>query len=141
MLAIKDGADELDMVANIGLLKADNYSLVEQEISEIRKNIPYNIVLKVIVESSQLSDIEIIEATKIVKNSGADFIKSSTGFFGGATSKAIKLMYDTANGGIRVKASGVIKSVSDCHAMISAGASRLGCSASVLIMKELLKKN
>ena len=68
LLAVKDGADELDMVANIGFLKTHQYEKAEKEISEIRKNIPYNIILKVIVESSQLTDIEISEATKVVIN-------------------------------------------------------------------------
>lgn len=141
LLAIKDGADELDMVANIGMLKSHQYANVEKEIAEIRKNIPYNIVLKVIVESSQLTDIEIIEATKIVINSGADFIKTSTGFLGGATADTVKLMYDTASSQIKVKASGGIKLLSDCQNMISAGASRLGCSASVKIMLEQKNNN
>ena len=94
-----------------------------------------------IVESSQLTDIEVFEATKIVMNSGADFIKTSTGFFGGATVNAVKLMHETAENKIKIKASGNIKTVSDCHKLISAGASRLGCSASIAIMQELQKKN
>lgn len=140
LIAVKDGADELDMVVNIGLLRSHSYSQVEKEIAEIRKNIPYNIVLKVIVESSQLSDIEICESTKVVINSGADFIKTSTGFFGGATVKAVKLMHNTADSKIKIKASGGIKLLSHCHEMISSGAERLGCSASVNIMHELQNK-
>ncbi len=141
LLAVKDGADELDMVANIGLLKTHQYEKAEKEIYEIRNNIPYNIILKVIVESSQLTDIEISEATKVVINSGADFIKTSTGFFGGATVEAVKLMQKTADGQIKIKASAGIKLLSHCQNMISAGASRIGCSASVIIMHESLKKN
>ncbi len=141
LLAVQDGADELDMVANIGKIKEHKYTDVEKEISEIRKNIPHNIPLKVIVESSQLSEIEIIESTKIVINSGADFIKTSTGFFGGATTVAVSLMRNASNGRIKVKASGNIKTVTDCKSMIFAGASRLGCSASVDIMNEMANKN
>ncbi len=136
LLAINDGADELDMVVNIGLLKEHAYTKVENEIATIRKNMPYNKILKVIVESSQHTDIEIVEATKVVINSCADFIKTSTGFFGGATTNAVQLMNQRANGQIKIKASGGIKTMTDCQKMINAGASRLGCSASVAIMQE-----
>ena len=141
MLAIQDGAHELDMVANIGWIKEHLYKRVESAISEIRKNIPYNIILKVIVESSQLSDIEIIEMTKVVIHSAADYIKTSTGFFGGATVETVALMAKTANGKIKVKASSGIKTLSDCEKMISAGASRLGTSHSLAILEEFQKKN
>ncbi len=140
LLAVNDGAKELDMVVNIGKLKEHKYTDVEKEISKIRKNIPYNILLKVIVESTQLTNLEIIEATKIVMNAGADFIKTSTGFFGSATVKAVQLMHETANGKLKIKASGGIKHRTDCQKMIYAGASRLGCSASVTIMDEANKK-
>lgn len=140
-LAIKDGADEIDMVVNIGLLKEHAYKSVENEIAKIKDNLPADKILKVIVESSQLTDIEIIETTKVVIESGADFIKTSTGFFGGATTNAVQLMHKTAKGQVKIKASGSIKTLTDCHNMISAGASRLGCSASVQIMQELLNKN
>lgn len=140
LLAVKDGADELDMVANIGLIKDHRFADVEREISQIRKNIPYNILLKVIVESSQLSDNEIVEVTKVVVNSGADYIKTSTGIFGSATENAVQLMYQISNGNIKVKASGGIKSLSDCKSMISAGASRIGSSSSVEILSNISEK-
>lgn len=141
MLAIQDGAHELDMVANISWIKEHKYKKLESAISEIRKNIPYNIILKVIVESSQLTDIEIREMTKVVMNSSADYIKTSTGFFGGATVSAVEIMAKTAKDKIKVKASGGIKTLSDCNKMISAGASRIGCSSSVAIVDEFQKKN
>jgi len=141
LLAVKNGADELDMVANIGFIKERRFSFTENEITEIRKNIGKNITLKVIVESSILTGNEIIDTTKLIKSSGADFIKTSTGIFGGASIEAVKLMRIHADWAIGIKAAGGIKTLTVCHNMISAGATRLGCSASVQIMQELLDKN
>ncbi|MFH2050338.1 MAG: deoxyribose-phosphate aldolase [bacterium] len=137
VLGVNDGAHEIDMVANIGWLTANNFKLVENEIIGLRNALPFNVILKVIIEAGMLNNTQMIDATKAVINGGAQFVKTSTGFFGGATLEQVKILYKAAGGQIEVKASGGITSLEQCRAFISAGASRLGSSSSVSIMKEL----
>lgn len=136
--AVADGAHEIDMVANISWLKSGRFSDAEKEIAEIRKKIPFNIVLKVIVEGSKLSDNELVEAAKTVENGGAQFVKTSTGFFSGATVEMVRILKETVADRIEIKAAGGIRTLTDCEAMIQAGATRVGCSASVDIAKQLM---
>ena len=135
--AIEDGAREIDMVANIGWLVSGRFSDVEKEIKELRDNLPYNVILKVIIEAGKLTREQRIEATKAVIAGGAQFVKTCTGFFGGATVEQVATLHEAASGKIEVKASGGIRTLADCRQLLEAGASRLGSSASVSIMKEL----
>lgn len=134
--AIADGADELDMVLNIGELKAGNTSMVEDEIGQLVKVAHANQrVLKVIIETALLNDAEIIKASQLVSQAGADFVKTSTGFStGGATVHDVALMAKSVSGNTAVKASGGIHSAAEAEAMINAGATRLGVSASMKII-------
>ena len=139
--AVKDGAVEIDMVANIGWIKSGDFRAVEMEISEVRKSIPFNVVLKVIIEASLLTSYEQIEATKAVVAGGAQFVKTGTGFFGDVTVEQVKTLFEAAGGKIEVKASGGIRTVEQCRKLLEAGATRLGTSSSVQIMKELKTAN
>ena len=134
--AILSGANEIDMVINIGALKSDHTTLIGNEIKMVKIFSP-GIVLKAIIETCLLTQGEIILACNIAKANGADFVKTSTGFNGqGATTDNIELMRYTVGPGFGVKASGGIRTYGDALAMLEAGASRLGCSASVEIIKE-----
>ncbi|MDP3697315.1 MAG: deoxyribose-phosphate aldolase [Candidatus Taylorbacteria bacterium] len=134
------GASEIDMVFNIGALKsgdAKNIELVSNDIQMVRKAVP-EAVLKVIIETCLLTDFEKCLACAIAKNSGADFVKTSTGFSsGGATLEDISLIRRFIGEKMGVKASGGIKDFETAKAMIEAGANRLGCSASVAIVSAL----
>lgn len=133
------GANEIDMVLNIGLLKSGFHQLVEKEISEIKKTIGSH-VLKVIFENCFLSDDEKIIACKIALNAGADFIKTSTGFgTGGATLADVKLMKNTVKDQIKIKASGGIKNFEIAKEYLNLGVSRIGTSSGVTIMNEKIK--
>ena len=133
--AVKNGADEIDMVINIGFLKDKKYDELLNEINEIKKACDGRL-LKVIIETCLLSDDEKIKMCEIVSQSDADFIKTSTGFStSGATFDDIKLMKEHINGK-KIKAAGGIKSFSDGEKFISLGADRLGTSRLVKIMKE-----
>ena len=133
--AVKNGADEIDMVINIGFLKDKKYDELLNEINEIKKACDGRL-LKVIIETYLLSDDEKIKMCEIVSQSDADFIKTSTGFSTtGATFDDIKLMKEHINGK-KIKAAGGIKSFSDGEKFISLGADRLGTSRLVKIMKE-----
>lgn len=133
---VEDGADEIDMVANVGWLVSGEFVRAEREILEIRQNLPAQIVLKVIIEAPKLTSAAQVDATKTVINGGAQFVKTATGFFGGATVETVKRLKQAAGGKIRVKASGGIRTLGDTVALIEAGADRIGSSASVEIMKE-----
>ena len=135
--AVKDGAHEIDMVANVGWLVSGLFSEAEKEIREMRDNLPYNVVLKVIIEAGKLSTQQQVDATKCVINGGAQFVKTSTGFFGGATVEQIDTLVKAADGQIEVKASGGIRTLDQCRLFLEAGATRLGSSSSVDIMGEL----
>lgn len=134
--AVEYGATEVDMVVNIGILKSGYLAIVENDIRIVRSAVP-DAVLKVIIEACLLTRDEKILACKIAKDSGADFVKTSTGFSsGGATVEDVALMRKTVGKKMGVKASGGIKDFATATAMIKAGANRLGCSASVAIVNE-----
>ena len=133
--AIKNGADEIDMVINIGELKAKNYGFVEDEIRKIKAACGDKI-LKVIVETCLLTDEEKIKTCELVTNAGADFIKTSTGFSkAGATFDDIRLFSEHIGKNVKMKAAGGISSVEDAERFIKLGASRLGTSRIVKIVK------
>jgi len=136
---VEDGADEIDMVANVGYLAMGEYELVEREISQVRNNIPPEIVLKVIIEAPRINVKTQTEAVKAVINGGADYVKTATGFFGGATVEIVQRLHKTAKGKIKVKASGGIRDLKTTLDLIKAGADRIGSSASVKIMEEYNK--
>ncbi len=132
--AISLGADEIDMVVNISDVLAANWSNVEQEIRAIKKACGSQL-LKVIFETCLLTNEQIVELCNISQRAGADFVKTSTGFStGGATVEHIKLMRDTVGKTMGVKASGGVRTKEAAQAMIDAGASRVGASASVSIV-------
>ncbi|WP_407930687.1 deoxyribose-phosphate aldolase [Ignavibacterium album] len=135
--AIADGAEEIDMVINIGQLKSGNYEYVLNEISRIAHLTKNNLaVLKVIIETCLLTDEEKIIASIISKEAGADFVKTSTGFSkGGATLFDVSLMKYSVENKIKVKASGGVRSREDALKMIAAGASRIGTSSGVKIIR------
>ena len=139
-IAIEDGADEIDMVMNIGAAKDGDWNAVGDEIRALVRTCAganHLVLLKVILETCLLNDEEIVRACRIAKEAGADFVKTSTGFsFEGATVHAVRLMRQTVGEGMGVKASGGIRNLADAKAMLEAGASRLGCSASAAIMEE-----
>ena len=133
--AIDSGAEEIDMVINIGLLKSGKIDLFERDIKKVREACKAS-VLKVIIETCLLNDKEKILACQIAKEYGADFVKTSTGFStGGATEHDIELMRKTVGDKMGVKASGGIKTYEDAIRMINAGANRLGTSSGIAIMK------
>lgn len=132
--AIKQGASEVDMVINIGALKAGEYDIVKQDIQAVREASAGKI-LKVIIETSYLTDEEKQKACRICTDCGADFVKTSTGFSeGGATAKDVALMAKAVKGKAKVKASGGIRTREDALKMIEAGASRLGTSSGIKIV-------
>lgn len=131
-LAIKQGANEVDMVINIGALKEGDTDRVYQDILAVRKASEGK-VLKVIIETSYLTDEEKKTVCKLAAKAGADFVKTSTGFSNaGATAEDVKLMKEAS--GIKVKASGGVRTKEDALKMIEAGASRLGASAGIKIV-------
>lgn len=134
-VAVKEGADEIDMVINIGMLKDKRYDDVLSEIKSVKKACDGKL-LKVIIETCLLTEEEKVRMCKIVSDSGADYIKTSTGFSsGGATREDIKLFSENAENGLLIKAAGGISSISDAEDMLSLGASRLGTSRIVKIVK------
>ena len=133
--AVNDGATELDMVLNIGALKSGSLKISEEDIRQVRRAAGTGIVLKVIIETCLLTDPEKIDACKISRDAGADFVKTSTGFStGGATPEDVSLMRKTVGPEVGVKASGGIKDWSTALAMLKAGANRLGTSSGVAII-------
>ncbi|KNF09951.1 deoxyribose-phosphate aldolase DeoC [Gottschalkia purinilytica] len=134
--AIEDGADELDMVINIGALKDKDYDVVKDDILAVVTEAKDKALVKVIIETCLLTDEEKVKACKIAKECGADFVKTSTGFStGGAKISDVKLMRETVGTDIGVKASGGIKNLDIASEMIRSGANRLGASSSVDIVK------
>ncbi len=133
--ALKNGADELDMVINIGALKSGDYETVLQDIKAVR-NAGENFTLKVIIETSVLTEQEKIKACELSAQAGADFVKTSTGFTGGgATAEDVRLMRAHVPANMQVKASGGIRTRQDFDAMVAAGATRIGASAGVKIIE------
>jgi deoxyribose-phosphate aldolase len=134
---IEDGADEIDMVMNVGALKGGDFSLVENDIMSVRNAIGKNNILKVIIECGLLTTDEKIKATEIVKSCGADFVKTNTGFgYGGATIEDVKLLRKIAGKDMGVKASGGIRDFQTAKSLIEAGANRIGTSSGVKIVEE-----
>jgi deoxyribose-phosphate aldolase len=134
--AIEDGAREIDMVMNIGAMKAGNLKLVEEDMAAIRKICGPEVLLKVILETCLLTTEEIIKACEIAKNTGLDFVKTSTGFSNaGATIEHIALMRKTVGSEMGVKAAGGIRTFQDAVNMINAGATRLGTSGGIGIIR------
>lgn len=133
--AIENGADEIDMVINIGDLKDQNYDKIKEEIQEIKAACGDRI-LKVIIETCLLTEEEKIKMCQIVTEAGADFIKTSTGFStGGATFADIALFAEHVGPGVKMKAAGGIKSFEDAEEFLRLGASRLGTSRIVKLAK------
>ncbi len=135
--AIQDGAQEIDMVINIGALKSSDYQLVEDDIRSV-VNVCHNelVLCKVILETALLTDEEKIKACVLSKAAGADFVKTSTGFGpGGATIEDVALMKEVVGSFVGVKASGGIRDQTKAKAMIEAGANRIGASASIKIVR------
>lgn len=134
--AIANGAEEVDMVINVGALKSGNYDLVKRDVQAVVDAAAGKAVVKVIIETALLSDEEKVKACLIAKYAGADFVKTSTGFGpGGATAGDIELMRHTVGQSMGVKASGGIRDTDTARKMVAAGASRIGASASVAIVK------
>ena len=133
--AINNGADEIDMVINLGYVKDGKYDLILDEINEVKKACSGKL-LKVIIETCLLTDEEKIKLCKIVSESNADYIKTSTGFStAGATKNDIKLFAENIYGDLKIKAAGGISSLEDAEDFIALGASRLGTSRIVKIVK------
>jgi deoxyribose-phosphate aldolase len=137
--AAKDGADEADMVIDLGLALAGQWRDVEAEIAAVRSTLTEGQLLKVIIEAAVLSDAQIINACHAAEAAGADFVKSSTGFHpaGGATPHAVRIMADSVGGRLGVKAAGGIRDLATALAMIDAGATRLGMSSTAAVLGEL----
>lgn len=138
--AVADGAHEVDMVIDLGLASAGMWDAVEADIAAVRAAVPPPTVLKVIIESAYLGRrAPIVAACRAAESAGADFVKTSTGYHpaGGASVEAVELMAATVGGRLGVKASGGIRDAVTAVAMVEAGATRLGCSASRRILEEL----
>ncbi len=134
--AVKKGADEVDMVINVAAIKDKAFDYVKNEIHAIKEACDGKL-LKVILECCYLSKEEIAIASKLSKEAGADFVKTSTGFGkGGATPEDVKIMRETVGSEMGVKAAGGIHTLADFDAMVKAGANRIGCSHSIEIIKE-----
>lgn len=136
--AVSRGADEVDMVIDVGAAVAGDSDAVERDIAGVRAAVPAPAVLKVIIESAVLDDATIVAVCRAAERAGADFVKTSTGFHpaGGATEHAVRLMADTVGGRLGVKASGGIRTMATARAMIAAGATRLGVSGSRALLAE-----
>jgi deoxyribose-phosphate aldolase len=132
------GADEIDMVIDVGAAKAGRFDAVQADIASVRSVVPAPKVLKVIIESAALTDDEIVAVCQAAVAAGADFVKTSTGFnpTGGASVAAVALMSRTVAGRAGVKASGGIRSYETARAMVDAGATRLGVSGSRQVLAE-----
>ncbi|SER83467.1 deoxyribose-phosphate aldolase [Psychrobacillus sp. OK032] len=140
--AIENGAEEIDMVINVGALKDQDYNLVQKDIEAVVQAAKEKAIVKVILETCLLTDEEILRASEISKLAGADFVKTSTGFStGGATVNAVKLMRSAVGPELGVKASGGVRSLSDLQSMVDAGATRIGASSGVEIVQGLESKS
>jgi len=137
--AIANGANEVDMVINIGALKDKNYDLVQADIAAVVEAAKGSALVKVIIESCLLTDEEKVKACELAVAAGADYVKTSTGFStGGATAADIALMRKTVGPNLGVKASGGVRSLEDMNSMVEAGATRIGASSGVAIMNGLI---
>ncbi|WP_339258950.1 deoxyribose-phosphate aldolase [Lysinibacillus sp. FSL K6-3209] len=137
--AIANGAQEVDMVINIGALKDQNFELVQADIAAVVEAAKGSAIVKVIIETCLLTEEEKVKACELSVAAGADFVKTSTGFStGGATAEDIALMRKTVGPELGVKASGGVRSLEDMQKMVEAGATRIGASSGVAIMKGLV---
>jgi deoxyribose-phosphate aldolase len=136
-LAVGDGADEVDMVIDLGQARAGAWEAVSEEIAAVRAAVPG--VLKVIIEAGALHEAEIVAACRACERAGADFVKTSTGFHprGGATVQAVRLIAATVGGRLGVKASGGIASAAAALALVDAGATRIGLSRTETVLDGL----
>ena len=133
--AVEAGADEIDMVLNISMAKEHNYDYIENEVKLVKEGCQGKL-LKLILETCLLTDEEIIECSKAAVRGNADYVKTSTGFStGGATVHAVELMRKSVGPNIGVKASGGVHNKEEAEAMVKAGATRIGASAGVQIVK------
>lgn len=136
--ALKDGAQELDVVINISAFKSGRYDYVLKELKELRK-VTEGHILKIIIETCYLTEEEKVRATELCIEAGVDFVKTSTGFGdGGATLEDVKLLKKVARNQIKIKASGGIRTLRDALTFIEAGAERIGTSRGIEIVKEAL---
>lgn len=135
--AIDEGAKEIDMVINIGAAKSGNWDLVASDIKAVVDVADEDAIVKVIIETSLLTDEEKIKASQLAKEAGADFVKTSTGFStGGATIEDVRLMREAVGPEMGVKASGGVSNREEALAMIEAGATRIGASKGIAIVSE-----
>jgi len=136
--AVRAGADEVDMVIDVGAAVAGDYASLEEDIAAVRQAVPAPTVLKVIIESAALSDDAIVGACRAAESAGADFVKTSTGFHpaGGASEHAVRLMAETVGGRLGVKASGGVRTLADAQKYVAAGATRLGVSGSRVLLAD-----
>jgi deoxyribose-phosphate aldolase len=135
------GADEVDVVANIGLLQQREFDAVTRELSEIRRQLNNKTILKVIIETPILSPDRWENTVAVLIDAGADFVKTGTGFFGAVSRRHVQQLKQYCGTRIKIKAAGGIRTAADASALILAGADRLGCSASVAIMRSLKDPN
>jgi len=137
--SVADGADEVDMVIDIGAAVEGRFADVQADIAAVRAAVPAPTVLKVILESAALSDEQVVGCCRAAEAAGADFVKTSTGFHpaGGASVHAVELMAATVGGRLGVKASGAIRTGAAALAMIAAGATRLGLSGTAAVLDGL----
>ena len=136
--AIKNGADEIDMVINIGALKHKDYEIVKEDIKAVVDAAKEKAIVKVIIETCLLTEEEKVKACELSMDAGADFVKTSTGFStGGATVDDVGLMKSIVGDKLEVKASGGVRDLDSAKQMIEAGATRLGTSSGVKIAKEI----
>jgi len=141
--AVEGGARELDLVINLGALKSGDYEAVKRDIETVMEaahSTSNEVIVKVIIEAGYLTDGEKVVACRIAKEAGADFVKTSTGFAGGATVEDVKLLRKIVGREMGVKAAGGIRTLEDALVMIEAGANRIGTSSGVSIIEEALKR-
>lgn len=134
--SVVDGADEVDMVIDVGAARAGGLDLVQADVAAVRAAVPGDKVLKVIIESAALDDEQVVAVCRAAEAAGADFVKTSTGFHpaGGASVHAVGLMSATVGGRLGVKASGGVRTLDDALAMVAAGATRLGLSGTAGVL-------
>lgn len=138
-LAAGAGADELDVVVHLGAVKAGAWAAVTADLAAVRAVVPPPLVVKAILESAALTEVELVQGCRCAEEAGCDFVKTSTGFSpaGGATVEAVRTMHATVGGRLGIKASGGIRTTRDALAMIEAGATRIGASATRAILDGL----
>jgi len=133
------GAEDIDMVINIGAVKSGDFRVVEREVHAVRSALSGRTVLKVIIECPMLNETEKISCARICADSGANYVKTSTGFFGSALTTDVELLFRTVGSHIGIKAAGGIRDLKSALSMIESGASRIGTSAGVSIIEEYLR--